>query len=198
MKVIKGFKFIQSNMKSKNGNHLWVIGKWYKHEGKLKLCEKGFHACLTPRQSFEYIYGDKWFIVEARGKTIEAKGDKFVASEMRLIKEIPIMVLKKWALWNAKQCLKNYESWDKEDKRVSDCIRVCEDFLDGKATIEQLNAAWSAARSARSAAWSAARSARSAAESARSAAESAARSAAESAARSADKVLLRLIKEYTK
>jgi len=28
MRIIIGYKFIQSNMKSKNGNHKWKIGKW--------------------------------------------------------------------------------------------------------------------------------------------------------------------------
>jgi len=93
-KIIIGYKFITSEMKSKNGNHTWEVGKWYKHEGKLDLCHSGFHACLTPQQSLEYIYGDKWFQVEARGEIVydnESSEPKFVASEMRLIKEIPIM-----------------------------------------------------------------------------------------------------------
>ena len=92
MKTIKGFKFIKENMKSKNGNHTWELGVWYKYEGEIELCNKGFHACLTPQQSLNYIYGDKWFQVEARGKIIYSDKDdsdpKFVASEMRLVKEI--------------------------------------------------------------------------------------------------------------
>jgi hypothetical protein len=36
MKTIKGFKFIGSDMKSKNGNITWKIGEWQKHEGELK------------------------------------------------------------------------------------------------------------------------------------------------------------------
>ena len=165
-----GYKFIQSDMKSKNGNITWKLGKWQKHEGEIELCKNGFHACLTPKQTLDYVYGDKWFIVEARGKILHKKDDKFVASEMRLVKEIDaLQVLKRWALWNAKQCLKNYTAWNKDDTRVADCIRVCEEFLDGKATIEQVNAARSAAESA---AWSAARSA-------------------------AEKELNRLVKKYT-
>jgi hypothetical protein len=33
-KTIIGYKFIQEDMKSKNGNHTWEVGKWYKHEGE--------------------------------------------------------------------------------------------------------------------------------------------------------------------
>jgi hypothetical protein len=38
-----GYKFIESNMKSKNGNHTWELNKWYKHEGEIRLCNSGFH-----------------------------------------------------------------------------------------------------------------------------------------------------------
>ena len=83
------------------------------------------------------------------------------------------------------------------DKRVKECNDVVERYINGKATIEELNTAESAAVSAAvsalsaesaAAAWSAAESAAESAESARSArsaAWSAARSAAWSAARSA-------------
>jgi hypothetical protein len=208
MKKIIGYKFIEDNMKSKNGNHKWEIGKWYKHEGEIKLCCSGFHACRTPKQSFSYNYGNKWFIVEARGNIIDENDDKFVASEMRLIKEIPIIVIKKFALFCAKECVNNYNKKYPNDTRVSDCIKAVEDYLDGKITIDKLNAAASAARSAAESAESAAASAARSAESAESAAESAAASAAASAARSAawsaaasaaasaqDKELLRLIKQ---
>lgn len=100
-KVIKGFKFVTTDLKSKNGNHTWKLNKWYKYGGDLEICKKGFHACLTPQQSLNYIYGDKWFIVEAGGEIIHEKNDKFVASEMRLIKEIKpeesTKILKKYA-----------------------------------------------------------------------------------------------------
>jgi len=130
-KIIKGFKFIQDNMKSKNGNHIWKIGKWYKYEGKLKICEKGFHACLTPQQSLEYIYGDKWFIVEARGNIIN-DSNKFVASEMRLIKEIlpeeSTKILKKYKkpldLTNLRKKLKDIPTKNDVIKLVKDIDKI--------------------------------------------------------------------------
>src|SRR3990172_79982 len=114
-KIIKGYKFIKDNMKSENGNITWKLGEWKIRE-KIKLCDYGFHACRTPKQSLGYVYGNRWFIVEARGKIEEKENDKFVASEMRIIKEIDcLQVLKRWALWNAKQCLKYFTAWNKED-----------------------------------------------------------------------------------
>ena len=208
MTTITGYKFIQKNMKSKNGNHKWKLGKWYKYSKKLKVCEEGFHACLKPLQSLDYVYGDKWFIVEARGKIIQAN-DKFVSSEMRLVKELNInKIVKPFAIWCAKQCLKNFEKNYPNDKRPAEAIKAAEDYLDKKITVEELKikinaaesaesaaksaaesaawSAWSAAKSAESA-WSAAWSAWSAAKSAKSAAESAAESAVESAVESAAK-----------
>jgi len=180
-KTIQGYKFIQEDMTSRSGDHKWVVGKWYK-EDEIELCKKGFHACVEPRQTFEYVYGGKFFLVEARGKILHDEGNKFVASEMRLVKELPIdKIFKPFAIWCAKQCLSNYEKEYPNDKRVSDCIQGAEDYLDGKISLDKLNELISAARSVAGSAvwsaWSAAESAWSAAESARSAVESAARSA---------------------
>jgi len=41
MKTIKGYKFIKEDMYSKEGNHKWELGKWYKEEN-IKLCNKDF------------------------------------------------------------------------------------------------------------------------------------------------------------
>jgi len=191
MKPIIGYKFITSEMESKEDDSLWKVGKWKKYKVRKDTLNSGFVAYKTPRQSLQYIHGDKWFIVEGKGNIKEEKGGRFVCSEMRLKKEIPIRVLKRWALWNAKQCLKNYTEEYSIDKRVSDCIKICDDFLDEKATIEELREAESEAESAvRSAAWSVVLSIRWEAESTAYLAESAACSAvwsARSAARSAVK-----------
>jgi len=129
---IIGYKFIKSDMKSKEGDCLWKVGEW-KHENDIELCSKGLHACRTALQSFKYVYGDKWFIVEAKGKILEEKENKFVCSDMKLVKEIPIdKVVKRFALFCAKDCLKNYEKKYPKDNRVSECIRITELYLDGK------------------------------------------------------------------
>jgi hypothetical protein len=191
MKTIIGYKFIQSDMKSQSGDCGWKIGEWKKHEGYLKLCNSGFHACIRPLDSLGYVYGDRWFIVEARGKIRKGK-DKFVASEMRLTKELDVKKILPWfAIACARRSLKYYEKQYPDDKRPLDAIEAAEKYLKNptKENLEVLNekisAAWSArwaqsaARWAASAAWSA-WSARSAAWSAESAAQSAwsARSAA--------------------
>ena len=184
--TIKCYRWVKDDMTSENDSKtLWKVGEWKKIEGKIKICEKGLHACKNPYDSMKNIYGNRWFLAESKGNIIE-KGDKFVASEMRLIKELPNIIWKRFALFCAKECEKNYEKEYPDDKRVSDCNKATEDYLDGKIKIEELekarSAAWSAvrsavrsaARSAADAVWSAARSAASAARSAENAARSAA------------------------
>jgi len=210
-KITKCFRFVNKDMTSNRDRKTkWEIGKWNKQEGDLECCKNGLHASLTPLESLNNIYGDRWFIAEARGKIVK-EDNKFCASEMRLINEIPVIVIKRFALFCEKQCLKNYEKEYPNDSRVSECIRITELYLDGEVTIDELSAAksaaWLAAESAaKSAAWLAAESAawlaKSAAWSAESAAWLAAKSA-ESAAWSAvksaqNKELMRLIKEHIK
>ena len=195
-KKIIGYKFVKQDMTSKEGNHKWQIGKWYTHNGELRLCDSGFHACRTPSQSLGYVYGDRWFKVEARGKIVEKKGDKFVASEMRLVSKLPIKpTLPLFAVACAKRCLPRYEKKYPDDNCPRKAIEAAENYI-RKPTTKNMVAAESAARSAarstaesaRSAARSTAESAQSAAwsaQSARSAAWSASRSTAQSAAQSA-------------
>ncbi len=193
-KVVLGYKFVSDGLRSKEGSQEWVLKKWYKHAGELELCKSGYHACLSPLDSLKYNYGNRWFIVEARGRIVEGD-DKFVAREMRLTKEIPTKrVAVRFAVACARECLKNYEKAYPEDKRVLNAILAAEAWLLNPCD-KTVAAARSAAESARSAAqsaesatvsaaWSAARSAWSAAWSAESAtwsAESAAQSAAQSA-----------------
>ncbi len=83
---------------------------------------------------------------------------------------------------HAERVLPLYEKQFPGDSRVRDCIVMARDFANGRATREQLNAAWVAVRAAaEDAAWAA----ESAAWAAESAARAAARDAAESAARAA-------------
>ena len=171
-KTIIGYKFITDRMESKNGKQKWKLGKWYKHTGNLKLCEQGFHACETPLESLNYIYGDRWFIVEARGEMLkdDEDRDKFVASEMRLVKKIDVKAVSmRFACIVARSCLKNFEVKYPKDNRVRKAIEAAEAYIKNPTEANR-----SAAQSAAESAQSAAESAGSAARSAQSAAESAA------------------------
>ena len=127
----------------------WEIGKWVKVDGKLDLCNIGLHACKKPIDSLEYIYGDRWFLAEWRGDT--KKGDnKFCASEMRLLKEIPLKVIKTFAVDCAEHVLPIYEKEYPNDSRVRDCIIATRNFIENPTEEYHLimDKAWSAAGSA--------------------------------------------------
>src|SRR5208282_4476949 len=226
-KQVRDYKFVTNDLKSKNGDCQWVLGEWKTCEGHLSLCENGLHASHTALDSLQYTYGNRWFMVEARGEFVEGD-DKFCCREMRLTQELPIdKILVQFAILCARRCYKNYKKQYPNDKVVWAAILAAEKCL-ANPSPENLSAARSAERSAASAAWSAeseacaewsAASAAWSAESATWSAESAARSAAwsaesaewsaasaESAARSAarsaekqwqQKTLNKLIKKYT-
>ena len=179
---MRGYRFVTDDLKSKNGEVQWEIGKWQKHDGELKLCKSGFHASKEPLDSLNYVFGSRWFICEARGKILE-DDDKFCAEEMRLLREIPDLkrLMVRFAVDCAKRCLPRFEAVFPEDECPREAIEAAEVWFKNP-TEENRRAAESAAESAAwSAAWLAAEPAWSsvgaAAESARSAARAAARSA---------------------
>jgi hypothetical protein len=132
------YRFVNEDMTSHQDNKiLWKIGEWKKQEGKLKCCENGLHASLTPYKSINNVYGNRWFIAEYKGKIVK-EDDKFCASEMRLVKEIPIKVLQYFAIRCAKRVLKFYEKHLPDDKRPALAIQAAEDFLDEKIKINEL------------------------------------------------------------
>ena len=137
MEKIIGYKFLTSNMKSRHGNITWKLGEWQKHKGKIKLCELGFHAYQEPRDAFiNYIYGERFFIVEARGK-VKTDQDMFVASEMRLIREVNLKkVSVEWAVYCAKQALKIYRKKYPNDDRPRKAVEA--------AALAALAASWAA------------------------------------------------------
>jgi hypothetical protein len=160
MKV--GYKFVTSDLKSRNGDVQWKVGEWQSCAGELKLCENGLHAAPTPLDSLQYVYGDRWFKVAARGE-FSGDGDKFVAREMMLAEELPVKeVLVRFAVACAKRCYKNWKAKFPGDLRVWRAILAAEAYVKDP-TEENRRAAWSAASAARSAAWSAESAARSAA-----------------------------------
>jgi hypothetical protein len=74
----KGFKF--------------AIGKTYKHEGKVKICQSGFHACTFAGDCFSYysfIPTNKVAEVRVWGETDENDGDtKLCGSQIEIVREI--------------------------------------------------------------------------------------------------------------
>lgn len=63
---LKGYKATNSEMECHGFK--FELGKWYKHEGEIKLCSSGFHFCVHPSGPWNYYSdaGTRIFAVEAR------------------------------------------------------------------------------------------------------------------------------------
>ena len=156
--VVKGYRFVTNDLRSKHGAVRWRVGEWQHVGGELSLCNLGFHACKEPTDSLEYVFGERWFSVEAKG-TFLFGDDKFCCSDMRLVKEIPVTVIKRWAVECAKHVLPIYEKHYPNDNRPREAIDAAERYLadPSEENLKNLrDAAWDAARDA---AWVAARDA---------------------------------------
>ena len=167
MKVIKGYRFVNGNLKSKHGKVKWELGKWNKLDNgePLQLCQNGFHASQRPTDSLNYIFGTRWFECEARGEILKDI-DKFCATEMRLVREIPTKVIRQFAIDCAWRVLHIFEEKYPDDKRprkaleaaqvyLNNPTKVNKDKLDAAGDARAARAAWDAAWAARDAAWAA-------------------------------------------
>ena len=94
MKAYKGFNRNDDGKLSCRG-FIYEPGKTHKHEGKIRLCKSGFHACHELWQTWPYYPNNgvnEFWEVECGGKIIDSyNGDgKFVCSEITLLKKIDI------------------------------------------------------------------------------------------------------------
>ena len=92
MKGFKGFNRNEDSMLSCR-DFTYEIGKTYKHEGEVVLCQRGFHACHELHQTWQFYpnNGKNVFCeVECGGDIIESEdGDgKVVCSEITILKEV--------------------------------------------------------------------------------------------------------------
>ena len=123
-----GYRFVKENLKSEHGDIQWAPGEWQKCEGKLSLCETGLHASQKPLDSLNYIFGTRWFECEARGKILK-DSDKFCASEMRLLQEIPKGVLIQFAIDCARKVLPVFEKEYPNNKQLRKVVKAAELYL---------------------------------------------------------------------
>jgi hypothetical protein len=132
-------------------------GKWLPKVETLDMCASGYH--YAKQSDIIDWLNEQIFEVEVKGKTI--KGDnKSAAQQIRFVR--------KCAKWNdksarlfacdcAERVLPLYEKEYPDDKRPRMAIETARKFANGKATQEELAAAWAAAwAAAREAAWEAA------------------------------------------
>ena len=87
---MKAYKVFGENWKCRGFQ--FEVGKTYYHEGPVRICESGFHACVNPADCFNYYSFDsknKVAEVELSDLIQQDEGDKVAASKITIVREIP-------------------------------------------------------------------------------------------------------------
>jgi len=122
------WKTIPQNFESRG--HKWEIGKWYHVNGKIELCQNGFHASPTILDAMRYVFAGWICCVTATGDC-EIGNDKSAWSDMVIIKRY------KWtkkmsvslAIYAAELVLKIYEKKYPKDTRPRNAIAAAKAYL---------------------------------------------------------------------
>ena len=157
------------SLPTKNDDGTWTPGEWMPKIERLELCNSGYHV-VTIAHLPEW-FGPAIYEVEVRGEHLDAE-DKSCWQEARLLRCYEgwnERAARLWACECAGHVLHIFEKAYPDDKRPRRVIETARRYALGAATDEELaaagDAAWAAARTARTAwdaAWAAARTARTA------------------------------------
>ena len=135
-------------------------GKWMPFIENIVPCQSGYHLCRQ-KDLLDWLNETIW-VAEARGGRVLCE-NKVVVRQARLIKKLTWndQTARLFACDCARRVLYIYEKQHPEDSRPRKCIEVAEQFARGKASRNELDAAWPAAwpaarHAARDAAWPAA------------------------------------------
>jgi hypothetical protein len=158
--MIRAWHFVKDDGTNRDGIKE-EIGKWYRVEGEIKLCQRGLHGSVRLIDALQYAPGGVLRRTEHRGTVVKGD-DKLCSSERRAVWQIDATrVLHLFACHVAEDALKAAKV---TDERSWNAIKAKRLWLDGKATNDELDAAgaaaWDAAGAAAwDAAWDAARDA---------------------------------------
>nr|DAW00424.1 MAG TPA: hypothetical protein [Caudoviricetes sp.] len=90
-KVIKSYKAFDKNMQCRGFQY--EVGKEYEMDGKIKCCERGFHACKSPMEVWDHydMISSRFAEVEQSGK-IEEEGNstKVCSSHIKIKAELKL------------------------------------------------------------------------------------------------------------
>ena len=159
MKTKTLYKFLRTGLKSDSGDCVWKVGEW-KHEDKLYICHRGFHASKTPLQALGYVKGEIIARVEVKGNSI-IQDDKECWSDMRVVKSY---YWKKedsveLAIFSAELVIDIFEKKYPKDDRPRKAIEAAKAYLVAIKSGNKKAAAAAAAADAARAAYAAARAA---------------------------------------
>ena len=85
--MIKGFKGFDQDLTCRDFQY--EVGKTYQHEGKVLLCDSGFHFCKNVRDIDEFysLKCSRICEIEADG-IIKCAGTKYACSKIRIVREL--------------------------------------------------------------------------------------------------------------
>ena len=91
--VIKSYKGFDKDFKCKDFQY--KVGKEYEIEGEIKCCERGFHACESPMEVFDYydMFNSRFAEVEQSGqidKEDDNKSTKICSSRIKIKAELKL------------------------------------------------------------------------------------------------------------
>lgn len=88
--VIRGYKVADSNGQCRG--YQFEVGKRYKHDGEIKICESGFHFCIKASHCFSYLSftpNNKVFEVIGYGEHQTEDGDsKVCVGDIEIVREL--------------------------------------------------------------------------------------------------------------
>ena len=90
-KVIKSYKGFDKDMKCRNFQY--EVGKEYEMDGEIKCCNRGFHACKSPLEVWNYydMLNSRFAEVEQSGKIDEEeKSTKICSSRIKIKAELKL------------------------------------------------------------------------------------------------------------
>lgn len=136
---MKAYHFLMDDMTGGYGDEpAWKEGEERSVEGKLIMCQWGYHASPTCYDALRYARGSIICIVELSGEIIKDI-DKYVARTRKLIKAVNAEgVLRTWTYDCAERALRRAKV---KDERIWNAIKVARLYREGKATKEGLHAA---------------------------------------------------------
>ena len=112
------FKGFDKNLKCRDFQY--EVGKEYIHDGNIKVCESGFHACENPMDVFEYYPPNKARYCEVTGDGKESSdegGKKTSFEKIKINAEIGLGGIIKAGI---KFCFDRVK-WTKENTATGDC-----------------------------------------------------------------------------